>query len=64
MTAHPLATLSKTSVFDAIQSLPDPVDVETIIEAILVRAKVERGLADADAGRFVDEDELDRRFGL
>ncbi len=59
-----MTALSKESVIQAIQSLPDDLDLETIIEAILFRAKVDEGLADADAGRFVEEEEINRRFGL
>jgi len=49
---------------EAIKYLPDPVDVEDLIEAIIVCAKIEEGLTDAEAGRFISDEEFKRKFGL
>lgn len=57
-------TSLKTAAMEAIQSLPAEVDVEGIIEAIIFRLKVAEGLRDAEAGRFVSDEEIKKKFGL
>ncbi|HKP76496.1 MAG TPA: hypothetical protein VJT67_13290 [Longimicrobiaceae bacterium] len=46
----------------AIEELPDDVTFEEALERIYFLYKVERGLAQADAGDVVDHDEVLREF--
>lgn len=48
----------------AVEQLPENASVEDAIERLLFLAKVERGLADADAGRTLSHDEVKTRLGL
>ena len=54
----------KDNAIALIQSLPDDTSLEDIIEALCFRLSVEEGLADAEAGRFVSQEEIERRFSL
>jgi predicted transcriptional regulator len=47
---------------DAIEQLPEDATVEDAIERLVVLAKVERGLAELDAGRGIDHTEVKRRL--
>jgi len=53
----------KQEAIRTIESLPESVSLDDIIEALCVRLAVEEGMADGDAGRYVEEEQLDRRFG-
>ena len=48
----------------AIEALPADASIEDAMERLYVIAKVERGLADVEAGRLVPHDEVRGRFGL
>ena len=48
----------------AVEQLPDDATVEDAIERLVVLADIERGIADADAGRTIPHDEVKRRLGL
>jgi hypothetical protein len=43
----------KRKILDAVQSLPEDVTFEDVIERVVFLAKVERGLAQADVGETV-----------
>jgi predicted transcriptional regulator len=53
---------AKETVRRLLDSLPDDVSLENIQYHIAVRAKVERGLRDVEAGRVVDQNEAKRRM--
>jgi len=61
-----VARLSKKSVLRTLKDLPDPFLAEDLIERILLLQKVERGLADVEAGRTKSQTEvkeaLERRW--
>jgi hypothetical protein len=50
--------LSKKSVLHTLKDLPDPFLAEDLIERILLLQKVERGLADVQAGRTKSQGEV------
>jgi len=45
-----------------IQGLPDDASLEDIQYHLYVLQKVERGLQDAEAGRVVSQEEMEKRF--
>jgi predicted transcriptional regulator len=47
-----------------IDTLPDTATWSDLLYAIELRADVDAGIADADAGRVTDVDELRREYGL
>jgi len=54
----------KQKVLAAVQGLPSDATVEDAMERLYFLAKIERGLADADAGRVVPHEEVRARFSL
>jgi len=61
-------TMAETSpkhlALNAIADLPADATIEDAMERLYFLAKVQRGLAEADAGQFVAHDEVRARFGL
>lgn len=57
-------TSPKQLVLKAIEDLPADASIEDAMERLYFLAKVYRGLADADAGRFVSHEDVKARFGL
>lgn len=55
---------AKEKVLEVIQQLPADATVEDVMERLYFLTKVERGLADAAAGRVVAHDEVRKRFAL
>lgn len=47
-----------------VDSLPDDATWNDLKYAIYVRQSIEAGLADSDAGRVVDVEEIRKEFGL
>lgn len=52
----------KDAVQDVMHSLPDDVTWDEVQYRLYVRQQIEEGMADSDAGRVIDTDELDRRL--
>ena len=55
-------TSAKQKALDAIEQLPADATVEDAIERLVLLAKIERGLADLDAGKGIDHSEAKRRL--
>jgi len=53
----------KDSIRSVIQSLPDNVTWDEIQYRLYVRQNIEAGLADSEAGRLIDTDEMQIRLG-
>jgi predicted transcriptional regulator len=53
---------AKQRVLEAIEKLPADATLEDAIERLVLLAKIERGLAELDAGRGVDHTEAKRRL--
>ena len=47
---------------EAVEQAPDDATFEDIIERLVFLAKIERGLADADAGRTIPHEEMRARY--
>lgn len=53
---------AKQKALEAIEKLPADATLEDAIERIVLLAKIERGLAEVDAGKGVDHAEARRRL--
>jgi len=52
----------KERIMELIRKLPDDVSTEDVMEAIYFQDVVDRGLADAEAGRMVSHEEAKKRL--
>ena len=52
----------KQAVLEMIQRLPDDASLEDIQHHLVVLQKIERGLDDAEAGRVIPQDEVEKRL--
>jgi len=57
-----MATSVRDRILEALAQLPPTATVEDAMERLYFLAKVERGLADLDAGRVVAHDDLKARY--
>jgi predicted transcriptional regulator len=55
---------AKQLIRDVVEKLPPDATVEDAMERLYVVAKIERGLAQADAGQTISHDEVRARLGL
>ena len=53
---------AKQRVVEAIEGLPADATLEDAIERLVLLAKIERGLAELDAGQGIDHSEAKRRL--
>jgi len=53
---------AKQKVIEAIEGLPADATLEDAIERLVLLAKIERGLAELDAGQGIDHSEAKRRL--
>ena len=53
---------AKQRVLEAIEGLPADATLEDAIERLVFLAKIERGLAELDAGQGIDHSEAKRRL--
>ena len=56
------ANTAKDKILQAVQSLPPDATIEDAMERLYFLAKVERGIAEADAGETVSHEEMKRRL--
>ena len=54
--------LTKEQMLKAIQDLPDDASVDEAVDRLYFLEKIERGIAEADAGRTVSHEEALRRL--
>lgn len=54
----------KQAALDFIHTLPESADTLDILESLLVKQQIEKGLADAESGRVISNDELQNRLAL
>lgn len=54
----------KHEVEEIMAALPETATIKDLLYALEVRADIEEGLADSDAGRVTEVSEVRRRFGL
>jgi predicted transcriptional regulator len=56
------ANSTRQKILEAIEKLPADATLEDAIERLVLLAKIERGLAELDAGHGIDHDEAKRRL--
>ncbi len=52
----------KKQILKVIEELPDDANVEDALERLYLLYKIERGLAQADSGELIDQEEARRRM--
>ena len=52
---------TKEMVIEAVKDLPDNAPIEDAMERLLLLAKIERGIEQADAGQTIPHDEVKQR---
>ena len=57
-----MATSAKQKVLAAVEKLPADATIEDAMERLYFLAKIDRGVADADAGRLTDHEKVRARF--
>ena len=55
---------AKKLLQDALDQLPDDATVEEAMERLLFLAKIEQGIAEADAGKTLRHEDVRTRLGL
>jgi len=58
------STKVKEAAHQLIDQLPDEVSWDELAYQIEVRASIERGLADTEAGRLIPQEEIEKRFNV
>ena len=59
-----IALTPKQQAHELLKQMPDNVTWDEVVYELAVRRSIERGLADADAGRLSDSNDIRREFGL
>ena len=54
--------LTKTSVLKTITRFPDNFSIDELADKMILPEKIEKGIQDADNGRVISEDELEKRI--
>jgi predicted transcriptional regulator len=54
--------LTKTNVIKTISKFPDNFSIDEMVDEMILLDKIERGIQDADNGRVISENELDKRI--
>ena len=57
-----MATTVKERILESLAALPENATIEDAMERLYFLAKIERGMADAEAGRVIPHDEVEKRF--
>jgi predicted transcriptional regulator len=55
--------MDKQALVSTLESMPDQVSAEDVIEKVLFLQSLERGLAEADRGELLSENDLKSRLG-
>ena len=54
----------KQAAHQVIDRLPDDVSWDEVAYRMEIRASIERGLADVEAGRAIPQEEIEKHFGI
>jgi hypothetical protein len=54
--------LTKTSVIKTITRFPDSFSIDELVDKMILLEKIEKGIQDADNGKVISEDELEKRI--
>lgn len=52
---------TKERVLEAVRSLPEDAEIEDAMERLLIIAKIERGIEQADSGQLLSHEEVKQR---
>jgi predicted transcriptional regulator len=55
---------AKEAARQLIEQLPDDMSWSELAYKIAMRASIERGLCQSDAGQFISQEDVERRFGI
>lgn len=58
------ASILREQVHELADELPEDATWDDVMYAVYLRRKIERGLADVEAGRTYSMDEIKKEFGL
>jgi hypothetical protein len=54
--------LTKTTVIKTITRFPDNFSIDELVDKMILLEKIEKGIHDADNGKVISEDELEKRI--
>jgi predicted transcriptional regulator len=54
--------LTRASVIKTISRFPDNFSIDELVDKMILLEKIEKGIQDADNGRVISEDELEKRI--
>ena len=54
--------LTKSNVIKTLARFPDNFSIDDLVDEMILLDKIERGIQDADNGKVISEDELDKRI--
>ena len=54
--------LTKANVIKTLSRFPDNFSVDDLVDKMILLDKIERGIQDADDGKVISEEELDKRM--
>ncbi len=54
--------LTKTNVIKTLARFPDNFSIDELVDEMILLDKIERGIQDADDGKVISENELDKRI--
>jgi len=54
--------LTKTNVIKTITRFPDNFSIDELVDKMILLEKIEKGIQDADNGRVISENELEKRI--
>ena len=54
--------LSKTNVIKTITRFPDNFSIDELVDKMILLDKIEKGVQDANNGKIISEEELDKRI--
>ena len=54
--------LTKTTVIKTLSRFPDNFSIDELVDKMILLEKIEKGIQDADKGRVISENELEKRI--
>lgn len=54
--------LTKTNVIKTITRFPDNFSIDELVDKMILLDKIEKGIQDADNGKVISEEDLDRKI--
>lgn len=54
--------LTKTNVIKTLTRFPDNFSIDELVDKMILLEKIEKGIQDADKGRVISENELEKRI--